>query len=251
VNYFPSIWPPYIPFFAPHHEDDRQPQNDSPPGVLRIYSQHVAHERVLGTPSCLGSGKDVRGREVLAGSSSLSEIPHGAMFMWIPAWKCHDFSTTRSIADAASSTHATLLCQYSCDILYRDLWRRQRSATFYQSKRMTIIIPGSCWPHLNTMRAWICLSVLCPNLPWFLIDSQTGLRFGWPYSDVGVLVQHSWVVSIGTGSAVELDGCRSYRCLRLDDFNGSKTVSFTSHQDKLMRYVFLIRPAIDDSIQQL
>ena len=44
----PLLWRIWLPYFASHHEDDCQPQNDSPAGVLRMY----AHEWVLGSPSC-------------------------------------------------------------------------------------------------------------------------------------------------------------------------------------------------------
>ena len=55
--------------------------------------------------------------------------------------------------------------------------------------------------------------------------------------------------STGTGSTVELDDRQLYQCIRLHVFNSSKTVSFILPDDKfkLMRYVFLIGPAINDS----
>ena len=55
--------------------------------------------------------------------------------------------------------------------------------------------------------------------------------------------------STGTGSTVELDDRQLCRCIQLHVFNSSKTASFILPDDKfkLMRYVFLIGPAVNDS----
>ena len=54
----------------------------------------------------------------------------------------------------------------------------------------------------------------------------------------------------GTGGAVELDDCRFHQCVRLHDFNSSRTISFIppDGEFELMRYAFLIRLATNDSI---
>ena len=75
-----------------------------------------------------------------------------------------------------------------------------------------------------------CPALLSANLTWMTNWSSTR-------------------TSTGTGSTVELDDRQLYRCIRLHVFNSSKTVSFILPDDKfkLMRYVFLIGPAINGS----
>jgi len=75
-----------------------------------------------------------------------------------------------------------------------------------------------------------CPALLIANLIWMTNWSSTRMR-------------------AGTGSIVELDDRQLYRCIRLHVFNSSKTVSFILPDDKfkLMRYVFLIGPAINDN----
>jgi len=75
-----------------------------------------------------------------------------------------------------------------------------------------------------------CPALLIANLTWMTNWSSTRM-------------------STGTGSTVELDDRQFYRCIRLHVFNSTKTASFILPDDKfkLMRYVFLIGPAINDS----
>jgi len=129
----PLLWRIWLPYFASHHEDDCQPQNDSPAGVLRMY----AHEWVLGSPSCswLWERCDARFSQA---PQMRSEIPHGAMFMGTCIEKVMILQVLVLLQMPPPSpmlTYATLLRQYPCAIVYRDLWRRQRSATFYRSSQ--------------------------------------------------------------------------------------------------------------------
>ena len=71
-------------------------------------------------------------------SQMRSEIPHGAMFMGTCIKKVMILQVLVLLQVPPPSpmlTYATLLRQYSCAIVYRDLWRRQRSATFYRSSQ--------------------------------------------------------------------------------------------------------------------
>jgi len=175
---------------------------------------------------------------------------------------CHDFTSTCSIADAASITHATLLfVRYhtpwsltsttKCDILsiitgwlswylahvdwigiqFNNEGLDMFVCTLSQSSLM------SDW-FTNRSQIWMiiiryrrtCPALLIANLIWMTNWSSTRMR-------------------AGTGSIVELDDRQLYRCIRLHVFNSSKTVSFILPDDKfkLMRYVFLIGPAINDN----
>ena len=111
------------------------------------------------------------------------------------------------------------------------------------------------------MRAWICLSVTCSNLPWCLTDSQRSqiwmIIIRCKRTCPALLIANlTWMTnwsstrtSTETGSTVELDDRQLCRCIQLHVFNSSKTASFILPGDKfkLMRYVFLIGPAVNDS----
>ena len=108
-----------------------------------------AHEWVLGSPSCswlwercdilIYTDVPARGQRARARFSQMrNEIPHGAMFMGTCIKKVmilQVFVLLQVPPPSPMLTYATLLRQYSCAIVYRDLWHRQRSATFYRSSQ--------------------------------------------------------------------------------------------------------------------